>query len=70
MIARWERALACKVQLVKGGVTIELTGRQVVGLEEVATRSPGEQVAFEQEGRRVVLSLQALRALRHKVKAM
>ena len=41
---RWERTLATKVQLVRGGATIELTGRQIVGLSEVANGSQKGQV--------------------------
>lgn len=67
-IARnWERVLACKVHAVKGGVTIELTGRQVMGLHEAAARAPKKQVAFQQAGRTIVLDLSVVAALKRSV---
>ncbi len=61
---KWERVLATRVLLVRGGTTIELTGRQIVGLQNAAAVAPGQQVAFMHGGTKVVLSLQAATALR------
>ena len=58
-----------RVVLNGGAKTLELTGRQVVGLHGHAAKSPSGQVAFEHEGVMETLSLGALEKLKQSLEA-
>jgi hypothetical protein len=67
----WERALnmRLRVVLLGGEKTLELTGRQVMGLHGHASKSSSGQVAFEHRGEKEVLSLAALEKLKRSLEA-
>lgn len=69
-LRRWRRILASPVHLLRDdGLIIELTGRQVVGLEGKSSQSPSGLVAFEQGTRRITLSGAVLAKMRQRVEA-
>mmetsp|Transcript_71952 Transcript_71952/g.142656 ORF Transcript_71952/g.142656 Transcript_71952/m.142656 type:complete len:87 (+) Transcript_71952:82-342(+) len=70
MSRKWQAALAAPVTLQRDdGMTIALTGRQVVGLSDKAKESPSGLVRFACAGRNVTMSISVLDALRARVEA-
>lgn len=56
---RYMRMLGTKVQVVRQGHTISLTGANIVALHDAAAKSSSKRTAFMQGDKRIVLTLQA-----------
>ena len=66
----WERMLVLKLRLnLADGETVELTGRQVVGLHTAAEASAEKQIAIVHAGVRVLLTAHALGVLKQRLEA-